>query len=116
MNALEGAEMLKNRRGSAGRLGPVALIFIAAFESRTSDMPAKKPYWLKNFSEWSRTFLVNNGVPDTSCKSWETEPVSRSFMWAAKRRESSVCAIVALGVVGTGVGVLEDREAGPKGV
>jgi hypothetical protein len=41
--------------------------------------------------------------------------VSRSFMWAAKRRESSVCAIVALGAVGAGVGVLEDSEVGPKG-
>ena len=63
MNALEGADMLKNSRGSAGRLGPSILRFAAAFDSRTSDMPAKKPYWLKRFSEWSSTFLVNNGVP-----------------------------------------------------
>jgi hypothetical protein len=44
MKALEGAEILKNNRGSTGRLGPAVVRFIAAFESRMFDMPAKKPY------------------------------------------------------------------------
>jgi hypothetical protein len=105
IKALEGAEILKNSRGSTGRLGREASGFPPAFESRTLDKPAKKPYWLKRLLEWSRTFFVNKGVLDTSCWFCKLESLLRSAICAAKSRASSVCAI-AFGAASAGIGAL----------
>jgi hypothetical protein len=65
MKALDGAEMLKNTRGSpVVRLDiPVSSLTLL---SKRLDMPARKPYWLKCCLEHLSTGTVKIGDPVTS--------------------------------------------------
>jgi hypothetical protein len=65
MKALDGAEMLKNTRGS-----PVVRLDVPdsslALLSKRLDMPARKPYWLKYCLEHLSTSTVKIGDLETS--------------------------------------------------
>jgi hypothetical protein len=65
MKALEGADMLKNKRGSCIR--DPWLRCLNSSELSIADRPAMKPYWLKCGRKCSRTDFVKTGVLLISC-------------------------------------------------
>jgi len=105
MKALDGAEMLKNKRGSSG--GEDTEIFVpppVISFSKMLEIPAKNPYWLISCLECLRTGIVKIGEAVTSCWSWMTVSVLRSARWAASNLSSSFSSkdlSIGFGVVAT---------------